>query len=133
MKKEKKKTIKEVVLETIEYYENNPERRALSDVGVCLYYAPDTGNMCAVGRCMKDATQDYSCGIVGLNKGFTEIEEEDIHKEMKEEYSNIPIAVWKHLQSFHDLPDYWNENGLTEHGKEYKEVLIKKYCKNNKK
>lgn len=133
MKKEKKKTIKEVVLETIEYYENNPERRALSDVGVCLYYAPDTGNMCAVGRCMKDATQDYSCGILSLNKGFTEIEEEDIHKEMKEEYSNIPIAVWQHLQSFHDLSDYWDENGLTEHGKEYKEVLIKKYCKNNKK
>ena len=130
MKKEKKKTIKEVVLETIEYYENNPERRALSDVGVCLYYAPDTGNMCAVGRCMKDATQDYSCGILSLNKGFTEIEEEDIHKEMKEEYSNIPISVWQHLQSFHDLSDYWNENGLTEDGKEYKQFLIEKYCKN---
>lgn len=126
----KKKTVKEVVLETIEYYENNPERRALSDVGLCLYYDNNTKNMCAVGRCMKDATQEYECGIGGLHKGYTEIEEEDVHKEMKEEYSNIPITVWQHLQSFHDLPDYWDENGLTEDGKQYKESLIKKYCKN---
>ena len=126
----KKKTVKELVLETIEYYENNPERRALSNDGLCLYYAPGTGNMCAVGRCMKDATKEYYWGIVGLHKENTEIEEEDVHKEMKEEYSNIPIAVWQHLQSFHDLPDYLDENGLTEDGKVYKEILIKKYCKN---
>lgn len=128
----KKKTIKEVVLETIEYYENNPERRAVSSIGYCEYYNRETGNMCAVGRCMKDPTQNYHYGIVDLNKEGIEIEEEDVHKEMKEEYSNIPIAVWQHLQSFHDLPDYWNENGLTEDGKKYKKVLIKKYCKNNK-
>jgi hypothetical protein len=49
---------------------------------------------------------------------------------MKEEYRNIAINVWQHLQSFHDLPDYWDENGLTQTGKEYKKILINKYCKN---
>jgi hypothetical protein len=126
-----KKTVKEVVLETIEYYENNPERRAVdSRSGVCMYHDKDTDNMCAVGRCMLDPKQGYNCGVLGLHKNSIEIEEEDVFKEMKEEYSNIAINVWQHLQSFHDLPDYWDENGLTQTGKEYKKILINKYCKN---
>jgi hypothetical protein len=125
-----KKTAKEVVLETIEYYENNPERRAVNKTGLCMYHDKDTDNMCAVGRCMIDPKQNYDCGVVGLHKNNIEIEEENVFKEMKEEYSNIAINVWQHLQSFHDLPSYWNENGLTQTGKEYKEILINKYCKN---
>jgi hypothetical protein len=126
-----KKTVKEVVLETIEYYENNPERRAIdSTTSFCEYYSKETGNMCAVGRCMIDPKQNYDCGVLGLHKNNIEIEEEDVFKEMKEEYSNIPVRVWLSLQSFHDLSDYWGEEGLTKEGKEYKEFLINKYCQN---
>lgn len=126
----KKKTVKEVVLETIEYYENNPERRAVSSLGACFYYEKDTAKLCAVGRCMKDPTQSYSYGISELRLNDRLIGIADVHKEMKEEYSDIPVTVWEDLQSFHDRLSLWTSEGLSEAGQQRKETLINKYCQN---
>lgn len=126
----KKKTVKEVVLETIEYYENNPERRAVSEAGACYYYQPSTGKLCAVGRCMKDPTQDYEYGIDALLKNKDTIWPYDVHKEMKDEYSDITVDVWLDLQVFHDLQQNWDDKGLTVLGEKSKQNLINKYCQN---
>jgi len=126
-----KKTVKEVVLETIEYYENNPEKRAIdSRTGLCVYHDRATGNMCAVGRHMKNAQQDYECSITMLEKNGEDVQNEDIWKEMKEEYSDISIKVWEELQIFHDRPEYWNNLGLSALGQECKEKLLSTYCQN---
>lgn len=126
----KKKTVKEVVLETIEYYENNPEKRAVSYLGSCYYYDLNTTNMCAVGRCMKDPMQKYNYGISELRLNNRLIGTADVYKEMKDEYSDIPVDVWEDLQSFHDKSSLWTSEGLSKLGQQRKETLIKKYCQN---
>jgi hypothetical protein len=123
-----KKTIKELVLETIEYYENYPERRAKGSTGTCLYYHNSSGNMCAVGRCMKDPNQDYDNSIFALKKGKDEISKENLWKEMREEYSEIPFEVWESLQCFHDSDYFWDSVGLTKMGLNYKRQLLDNFC-----
>lgn len=43
----------EIINETILFYHNDPTKRSLYR-GNCHYYNHETGNMCAIGRCMAD-------------------------------------------------------------------------------
>jgi hypothetical protein len=137
-----KKTYKEVIEETVEYYSKNP--RGFNGEG-CDYRSAN-GAMCAVGRVLKpevlDKVADYQGNSSELFNNWENAENDDygivtnfeniIEEMMQEEYSELTnVAFWDDLQYLHDNSNYWKEieegNLLTERGQNYKENLIKKY------
>lgn len=117
----------EIIEETVNFYSEDPSRRATDGRGGCLYYDSDTGKMCGLGRCM---LEDFLIeNHVNLNQtgSVSEgllLELEDIHKmtlddALKPEYRGHDLDFWDGIQTFHDMPDYWNEQGLTEKGKQF--------------
>lgn len=118
-----KKTAKEIVKETIEYYMENPSRRAVNGDNICYYKSPD-GKMCAVGRCMQ-SPDEYMYGSadnIRMNS-----EKLALTTLLKEEYRGHNIEMWIDLQRWHDNPAFWEYGKITEEGKERAEELLKIY------
>ena len=97
----------QIIDETVEYYSKNP--RSITKTG-CKYRG-DNGAKCAFARCCTDDS-DFS---------------EDLKSNVQENvvllpnYAHIPYndQFWKELQLLHDTTQYWNDQQLTEKGKEY--------------
>lgn len=111
----------DLLIETIEYYQNNPRgtdsESSDGDNPFCVYYDPDTGNMCAVGRCLLDKKKamemtgsiDDHLAVEGSlgdrPDGFIEIDMGDF----KPEYQEIDdLRFWRCLQSLHDVDYHWD-------------------------
>lgn len=114
------KTKLEIIEETANYY--NINNRGIN--GNWCVYKSDTGNMCAVGRCLKE-------NIV-LDAGYNENSDaRELFKHhsydiLKDEYKIKDSDFWLDLQRFHDHNLNWDEKGLTDIGKlKYKELKIK--------
>jgi hypothetical protein len=153
-----KKTYKDIILETVDYYSKNKRGTHLnakivdadgitiSEESRCVYKTPD-GAMCAVGRCLteeylekaKDIPGDVydlfeMSGLVKYKKNkLIVVNEEDIVLMLKEEYSDLnDIHFWRDIQHFHDQDANWlrDEEGqsLTELGKKNVNVLLLKYA-----
>ncbi len=83
--------------------------RSIDQHDSCRYFT--NGRRCAVGRCLEDPERFSStCGTVTY---FT-----DLELCLKPEYRGHTLSFWRTLQSLHDNEDYWDENGLSEDGKE---------------
>lgn len=106
------KTKEEIVLETLQAY-NNPANRAIiikDDRMVCLYRntsaTPPTH--CAVGRCMTEEALDRASNIIEAFQvlpfqiGFT-YHDELLHPE----YRGHEPDFWVTLQKLHDASCYW--------------------------
>lgn len=85
----------QIIEETVEYYKNNPFGYD-SDAGQCVYYGSD-GQMCAVGRCLIDATSVLNQS--GSAKGLFNTFGENI---LQEKYRGHDADFWQRLQFFHD-------------------------------
>jgi hypothetical protein len=144
-----KKTYKDVILETVDYYSKN--KRGVNGLiaineSRCVYKTSD-GAMCAVGRCLteeylekaKDIPGDVydlfeMSGLVKYKKNKLIVDnEEDIVLMLKEEYSDLnDIHFWRDIQHFHDQDANWleNEKGqvLTDLGTKNLNVLLLKYA-----
>ena len=110
------KTIKEIVEETLAFYEGDPSRRATNFFGECKYETED-GRRCAVGRCLLPEVdaKDLSGLVINLVSQKSKQQEtdlvrfEDLDDLLKEEYRGHPKGFWKDLQDLHDCgPIYWN-------------------------
>ena len=119
----KLKTKVEIIEETAAFYNlNNRAVKHSSGYGTsCVYLDAETGNKCAVGRCLNpDAdVSEYNSGVGA--KALFEALGFDI---LKEEYRIVDSKFWMALQSFHDNRSHWDENGLTQEGIKYKNELI---------
>lgn len=109
----------EILEETLEYYSKH--NRGLSADMNCVYINLK-GDMCAVGRCLKNPTIIKQGSIVeNFNKS------EDLDKYLKDVYKGHDLIFWQKLQVFHDFWDNWDNNVLTEKGLEMFNKLKVKY------
>lgn len=118
------KTKKEILEETIEFYNENPESRGYSDLEGCKYFVSEN-KLCAVGRCLIDPE---GFQIEFGNLAIADLESfSDFWENFKEEYRVEDIFFWQHLQDLHDRGENWNEKGLTKEGEVFADSLMKKY------
>lgn len=113
--------------ETVKHYSKNPTERRCSKQGECRYSAEtldlpkSTG--CAIGRKLskkKRLELDKQFGAFSVNAVF-----DRLPKKIKE----LGVDFLADLQVFHDVVSYWNNEGLTNDGKEEFERIKNKYCK----
>jgi hypothetical protein len=129
MKKTKQDYIN-LLEETIDYYSNNFRSFKVDRSGTqtCLYKNPDTGHMCAVGRCLKISS--FKDPDIISNSTIFDMSEL-IEKLLKKEYKGYNIEFWDLLQKLHDTDMYWKnpsseKKELSKSGLKYKEKVIKK-------
>lgn len=117
MKTITKKTIAEVIQETIDFY--NSENRSMNNIRKCVYLNEETGTMCAVGRCLTEQ------GLIDFHREEMLVSRTDVGvlyklypNSFKEEYKDIASHEWRKIQRVHDDDQFWNKDGLNEDGKE---------------
>lgn len=89
----------QIIEETVEYYKNNPfgyDPNKYKGFGGCIYYGPE-GQMCAVGRCLIDASSISNQGVSAYELFNTFGE-----NILQEKYRGHDLAFWQYLQNFHD-------------------------------
>ncbi len=77
----------------------------------CRYFAITSGRCCAVGRCMEDP-EKYKDFLGSANRFYA------LDLLLKPEYRGHPTDFWLDVQDLHDWEDNWDEDGLTEAGKQ---------------
>lgn len=108
------KTRKQIIDETVEFYSEDPRRRAVDEHNACVYLTED-GRKCAVGRCLEEdaPTLDHegSISALTLRRMFQD-------EEFRPEYRGHPLDFWQDIQNLHDQNDNWETSGgLSESGK----------------
>lgn len=87
-------------------------------------YKTDSGNMCAVGRCLLPDSKAFN----KINGVMTMFEDEaEMDSQLQPEYRGHSQFFWNSLQCFHDCDSNWNEDGLTSQGIEELNSLLEKY------
>lgn len=95
------KTKLEILEETKKVYADPSNCGYDHERNTCTYYDKNTGNMCAVGRCMVDVGQFEGCGDTFrgvVNDHFSG----DHDSPLKEEYRGHELEFWVALQELHD-------------------------------
>jgi hypothetical protein len=120
-----KLTYLDVLNETIEFYSVDPiNRRSVSRDGIYCYYF-NNNKSCAVGRCIHNVEEfinekgkyNSESAYCILSTFTTSI--------FKKEYQHLTnIYFWEKIQNLHDSNTYWNKNGLTPDGLDYKQNII---------
>lgn len=100
----------EIIDETVAYYSEDPKRRAFNGSD-CMYFIPESGNMCAVGRCLKNPSD-----LIGKTINADDLLEGN-DSLLKLEYQGHDARFWQDLQWLHDRKEFWCESGLTVAGK----------------
>lgn len=110
MKTKERKSMHEIIDETVEFYSNNP--RSIG-AGRCKYIGPN-GTMCAFARLVTNPTQ--------LEEGYC-CSSKDNWKiaEIKDEYAGYSWDFYRNLQILHDDGDNWSFGKLSPEG----EVFVK--------
>lgn len=111
-------TLKEFLLDTIEYYTTDTNRRCIR--GNRCQYSPvtlkleGTSEGCAIGRHMTpenalkaDQYDIASIGFVFKLRGSL----------LPDWMRSIDVEVLREIQDLHDTSDYWVDNGLSNQGK----------------
>lgn len=119
-----RKTAKEIIVETVNYYKEDTKRRAVGKAGSCWYLQPETGKKCAYGRCMTDeAIQE----VGGKGSYADDISMREPDNLVREEYKGQNKTFWRDLQKLHDNDIYWAIDSVSERGQKYVEELLEKY------
>lgn len=107
----------EILKDTVKYYSQDTNRRAIDRNGNCLYKTND-GRMCAIGRISKNLNSFSNC-TGSLITVFHLLEPELIV--LGRDFLN-------YLQELHDFKSNWTEKGLSESGYFSYEKIKKEYC-----
>src|ERR1700751_3287980 len=121
----KRKSMLEIIEETVKYYNEDPSRRAVSpfDGLRCEYIIPESGNRCAVGRYMINPYKFIGKLDGGVSDLITISDESLTQEDLVEEVRGHCWDFWGDLQGLHDRSLYWGSKGLTEIGTERFEQL----------
>lgn len=140
-----KKTKREIVEETLAYYEKDPDRRAVDiNTGECVYNLPQytsdgkptKSKHCAVGRCLLpiykkqgeympgNRTADVTDLVSKFNEDMTDQDTKvTLDDLLAPRYRGHGVLFWKQLQLLHDKLEYWSE--LTKEHAEQSKTLRK--------
>ncbi len=125
------KTKVQIINETASFY--NTSNRGVGVIvnveglreTMCLYKT-DSGNMCAVGRCLLPDSKAFN-KLGGVMTVFED--EAEMDSQLQPEYRGHSKRFWTSLQCFHDDDCNWNEDGLTSLGIEELNYLLVRYAK----
>lgn len=114
-----KKSMLEILTETVAFYSGNPMKlRSLSYTG-CAYNG-ENDTHCAVGRCLLPKYQEQGNEMEGNNNSLLTLKERKnvkSHDELlQEEYRGHDFNFWVKLQDLHDNNKYWDNSGITTEG-----------------
>lgn len=133
------KTKKEIILETAEFYDSDPSRRAVVNQdgrSKCRYLTED-GRKCAVGRCLIEGEKILYVGIFDAQEAMSaELADTPVNDitnlqdVLMPEYRGHDIYFWERLQEFHDCDNHFTDTGLSEDGQHQLEFLLKQYPDN---
>jgi hypothetical protein len=149
-------TKREIIEEVMKGYIEDPSTRGIdsstSFYNACTYYDSQTGNKCAVGKCLDEeflelAIKNHLCGtelplegsihdieskILDCEEGLMDLDElrmprvNCIDDMLAEKYRGHSTQFWAELQTMHDGLHNFDEKGLTETGEyKYKKLLEK--------
>lgn len=122
---ESKLSKSEILNETIQYYSEDTNRRAVKRTtdGTLLncMYNTENGNHCAIGRCLKDKHKEKGLDFKGNHEDAWGLNEMYgmLDNILEEKYHGHVLEFWEMLQNLHDTDANWNEHGLTLEGEEY--------------
>jgi len=114
-----------IIKETAGFY--NSESRGTAYGETSCFYVASNGNKCAVGRCLINPERWAESG--DAESLFKDMNRKglDPQEQFSEQYRGHDEAFWLDLQGLHDKTGNWNENGLTEIGKEHLDSLLEDY------
>jgi hypothetical protein len=122
------KTKLEILDEVVNYYNQDPSRRAVIDDFRCEYVTED-GRMCAVGICLLEPDTMPQVDIA--DERLVEDHITFTHKTMmrfKPEYRINDVKFWQGLQKLHDSKLNWTPEGLSLEGKHEVHLLELKHA-----
>jgi hypothetical protein len=116
---EKKLTQHDIIDETVEFYSNNP--RSIHPLTKKCLYNGYNGEKCAFSRCCtNDSKFIEASNALGQNDAV-------LLPKYAHFLLNENIGFWSSIQSLHDNDTYWEENQLTDKGKNYVKDLKQQY------
>lgn len=126
------KTKREIIDETSKYtFATRAEK-----YGGCYYLHEATGNKCGVGRCMIDPKENWYGRISEIHSiakhgaiRISLLENGSIEHLLQPEYRGHDVNFWGDLQVWHDNRHFWTADGMSEAGKEKRQELVDKWCK----
>ena len=96
----------------------NEKNRGRTNDG-CRYITND-GRMCAVGMCMTDeALEDFKHHYGDVFTVQAMIKSKSIDNILKDEFRGHSTSFWKELQRFHDTDMNWDDEGMSDSGREF--------------
>jgi hypothetical protein len=101
-------------------YLNDPKQRAGSG-SYCKYRTTD-GKKCFIGQDIPD--EKYNSDIEGY--GLSDIT--GIAELLPEKIRYLGISFLGDCQSLHDKAKFWDDKGLTDHGKHQYKLIVEKHC-----
>lgn len=119
----------EFLEDTVRYYSEDVLRRAVSKTGKCQYKTED-GRKCAIGR---HIIKDKDCEAFDMSKDNTV--QEIIRKNpdcLPEHVKELGVVFLINIQKLHDSRLYWNDNGISQEGKQEIEVIKREHCTEQK-
>lgn len=122
----------EIIDDTVAYYSADVSRRSISDErsSKCLYKGPKEKE-CAFQRVVENDLSKYDQDSnFGFGSTCVTVMKNEPELKFKEGYEGHNAGFWIEIQDLHDRFEYWNNEGLTEKGKEYVESLKHKYSEN---
>jgi hypothetical protein len=108
-------TKEEIVIETVLYYNKDPNKRIAYENGDCCYIS-NSGQKCAVGRCAIDPSSFEQGSIYEQDLSSKELD-----KKLKSQYRGHDLYFWSSLQGLHDDTENWNSglNRISARGVQY--------------
>ena len=113
---ERKQKMQEILKDTVDYYREDPEQlRAIANNGECVY-TTDEGHHCAVGRYFRsefqttEFDQNADTSISSLDR--------ELDYYLVSKVCGLGNEFWAKLQDIHDGCMNWDEEGLSEIGRD---------------
>lgn len=89
-----------------------------------MFFDSTTGHKCAVGRLLTDEEAAYlqeldSESTITKIMWYLETYDNNLAKSIWSKLSKYPVKYLQDIQQLHDERKYWDDNGLTDYGREY--------------
>ena len=120
-------TKEEIINETVEYYKDASKRGYNDSNGRCEYLT-ESGNMCAVGRCLIPGSLMMSNSSLGKKMQHCRVSAKEVtnlEQILKPEYRGHSSHFWMLLQSLHDTNEFFDDVTMNEEGLRHAKGLIK--------
>jgi hypothetical protein len=105
----------EMLNDTINHFNSN--NRSYSLDGCTYSPAHNNTQGCAIGRLIKDKALCAELDVMG-DSSNSYVGHEEVFKKLPLEIQSLGKGFLEAVQTLHDSPDNWNENGLSEMGEE---------------